>query len=58
MRKSYLQIAVDYYKKVDMEALENILSLWLSVEWQNSPYIDILTPVLIQRKLELNEEEY
>jgi len=55
---STLAFAVINYSKLPLNDVEALLKIWLSDAWQKAQFRDILTPVLIQRKLELNEEEY
>ena len=53
-----IEITVKHYLLLSLLEVERSLEQWLGIEWETSPYKDILTPYLIQRKLELNEAEY
>lgn len=55
---TYVKLAINHYKQLGIENVECQLLIWLDPTWINSIYSDILIPTLIERKLELNEQEY
>jgi hypothetical protein len=55
---TYVKQAIKHYRGVELPTVEKLLYAWLDDTWSSSPYRDVLVPTLIQRKLELNEQEY
>lgn len=55
---TYVEQAMAHYKQVALPTVEKLLEAWLDDTWSGSPYRDVLVPTLIERKLELNEQEY
>jgi len=55
---STIQLVINQYLNFSLEMSEQALDTWLNGDWDKAQFRDLLIPYLIQRKLELNEEEY